>query len=344
MSAYNVAFSAEDLIALMLPPRTARGGASRRPLLQLQDRQCAKAGDQPRRPVMVFAETPYADHADGVAKYRSSIGRVAVTRFDGVRYSLAQYLVGEYQNDGVAETAISASGRRIAFSRPTGRACAASSPATTIQILQQRGRRAHLRLRRARVPADDDRLPAHDPHGHRDRPAHRADALRQPVCARVDGDAPRGVHAIGAPEFQSGGRVWIYDERADGTVQLLQHRRRPRPATYGNYDPAFGQAARCSPSRTTRRTTPWFGTRAASAVRRGRRAACPPPAPPVDRDRLIYSTELQPGSYEPCQGRSRWMEKGAFDYDQGMYFRFTTASASEMLMYPFSRTVAPQLA
>ena len=50
----------------------------------------------------------------------------------------------------------------------------------------------------------------------------------------------------------------------------------------------------------------------------------------------LHTEELQPGSYKNVPGTELGGWKGAFDYDQGVYFRVTTSSSdSSIIAYPF---------
>ena len=300
--------------------------------------------------VMVFAETSYTQtYVDGVAKYRSSIGRVAVTRFDGVRYSLAQYLVGEYQNDGVAETAISASGRRIAFSSANWEGVRREQPGDDNGGQYNNVGGVHICDYDGHEYRRTTTVYPHTIHTVTETDLRTAQMrFGSPFALASTGTRLAAYTSIGAPEFQNGGRVWIYDERADGTWSNYYNIDGDRDQlTTATTTSRLARAARCSPSRTTRRTTPRSRTRAASTCTPGGvRAACPPPAPPVGpRAAYAHSTELPPGSYEDVPGTELGGWKGAFDYDQGMYFRFTTTSGSESIIIIHSGcTVAPQLA
>ena len=219
--------------------------------------------------VMVFAEASYHQYyVDGVAKYRSSIGRVAVTRFDGVRYSLAQYLVGEYQNDGVAETAISASGRRIAFSSANWEGVRREQPNDDNGGQYSSVGGVHICDYDGHEYRRTTTVYPHTIHTVTETDLRHAQMrFGSPFALASTGTRLAAYTSIGAPEFQNGGRVWIYDERARRhVVQLLQHRRGPRPGSRtATTTSRLARAARCSPSRTTRRTTPRSRTRAASA-------------------------------------------------------------------------------
>ena len=199
-------YSSRPTIGLLPPPRTARGSVPGSRFYGYKAYNAQKPAINHDGSVMVSPRRPTISTRSTASPSTAPIGRVAVTRFDGCATGRA--VPGEYQN-GVAETAISVGPAdremSVAASSPTTTtegstaAWAACTSATTTGT-STGGRRPSTRTRSTRSP----------------RPTTRR-CLRQPVYARVGKDAARGVHEHQGAEFQNGGRVWIYDERADGT-------------------------------------------------------------------------------------------------------------------------------